>query len=57
MTDGYHAFEPDNGVRWTDGDAAVPADLFADMSGPGMLLLHLGGTTQYLDDGTAVRAA
>jgi hypothetical protein len=46
LIDGYHAFEPDNGIRWTDDDAAVPAGLFADMSGSGMLILHLGEATQ-----------
>ena len=56
LTDGYHAFEPDNGIRWTDGDAAVPAELFADMRGSGMLIVHLAGTTQYLDDGGAPAA-
>ena len=24
LIDGYHAFESDNGIRWTDGDAVVP---------------------------------
>jgi hypothetical protein len=57
LVDGYHAFEPDNGIRWTDGDAAVPAELFAAMNSPCMLMLHLGGTTQYLDEGRTVRAA
>lgn len=57
LADGYHAFETDNAIRWTNGDAAVPAALFAGMDGPGMLTLHLGGATHYLDDGTAVRAA
>ena len=23
LVEGFHAFEPDNGFRWTDGDAAV----------------------------------
>jgi hypothetical protein len=31
LIDGFHAFEPDNGIRWgirwTDGDAAVPKDI------------------------------
>jgi hypothetical protein len=51
LIDGYHAFEQDNGIRWTDGDAAVPAGLFAGMSGAGMLILNLGQTTQYLAEG------
>jgi hypothetical protein len=31
LADGFHAFEPDNGIRWTDGDAAVPEELFAEI--------------------------
>ncbi len=57
LADGFHAFEADNGIRWTDGDAAVPAHLFDGMNGPGMLMLHLGGATRYIDDGREVRAA
>ncbi len=57
LSDGFHAFEADSAIRWTDGDAAVPTELFAKMSGPGMLLVHLGGATQYREDGTAVRVA
>jgi hypothetical protein len=57
LDDGYHAFEPENDIRWTDGDAAVPAELFTGIDGPGMLMLQIAGATQYLDDGTAVRAA
>ena len=56
LSDGYHAFEQENGIRWTTGDAAVPAELFAGMSGPGMLMLHFGCTTQYLEEGTECRA-
>ncbi len=47
---GFHAFEPDVGVRWTDGEGVLPADLFDGLSGPLELELHLGGTTQYLAD-------
>ena len=35
-----------NGIRWTDGDAAVPAALFAGMSGPGLLMLQFGAMTR-----------
>jgi hypothetical protein len=56
LTDGCHAFERDNGIRWTDGDAAVPAELFASMRGSGMLIVHLAGATQYLDDGATATA-
>jgi hypothetical protein len=57
LSDGYHAFEAANGIRWTNGDAAVPAALFAGMRGPGMLMLHFGAATQYLDEGAVSRAA
>jgi hypothetical protein len=57
LADGWHAYKPDNGVRWTNGGAAIPAQLFARMSISGMLILHSGPTTQYIDDGTAEAAA
>ncbi len=57
LVDGYHLFEPENDIRWTDGDAVVPAALFASISGPSMLIVQLGGTTQYIDDGEASKAA
>jgi hypothetical protein len=50
LTNGCHEFEPNNGIRWTNGDAAVPAKLFTGMNGPGLLMLHLGAATQYIDD-------
>jgi hypothetical protein len=51
LSDGYHAFEPEIGIRWTDGDAVLP--LF-DRVGPGALVtLRLGGATQYPDEGQA----
>ncbi|HUB11894.1 MAG TPA: Hint domain-containing protein [Acetobacteraceae bacterium] len=57
LTDGYHAFEADNGVRWTNGNAAVPVDLFSAVTGPCMLMLYLGGAAQYLDEGLRLSAA
>jgi hypothetical protein len=57
LTDGYHAFEPADGIRWTNGNAVVPKELFVGMSGPGMLMIHLCGTTQYFDGGTLGCAA
>jgi hypothetical protein len=47
LADGFHAFEPDNGLRWTDGDAALPTALFEGFDGPTELVLHIAGTTQY----------
>ncbi len=58
LTDGYHAFESADGIRWTTGDAALPMALFAGVHGPCMLTLQLGGTTQYPHGAVAaVRAA
>jgi hypothetical protein len=57
LTDGFHAFEPDNGFRWTDGDAAIPTELFAGFTGPLDLILHIGGTVRYLADSPVQRAA
>jgi collagen type I/II/III/V/XI/XXIV/XXVII alpha len=45
--DGFHAFEPDCGIRWTDGDANLPPGLLDTFHGPVELMLTLGGTTQY----------
>ena len=50
LAQGYHEYEPVNKVRWTNGDAVVPTEVFAGMSGTSMLTLRLGGSTQYLCD-------
>jgi hypothetical protein len=34
-------------VRWTDGDAVLPATLFDAFDGPLQIVLHIGGTTRY----------
>ncbi|HVC59617.1 MAG TPA: Hint domain-containing protein [Acetobacteraceae bacterium] len=57
LADGFHAFEPDNGLRWTDGDAALPRALFEGFGGPMELVLHVGGTTSYLADYPVRRVA
>ena len=54
---GYHGFEPNQGFRWTDGDAAIPASLFAGLSGPIDVLVHIAATAWYRADGMARRAA
>jgi hypothetical protein len=53
LTKGYHGFEVDFGIRWTDGNAMVPNDLFTGMVSPGLLVLHLGATAMYSDHETA----
>jgi hypothetical protein len=44
---GFHAFEPDNGYRWTDGDAVIPPALFAGATRPFRLVLEVAETTRY----------
>jgi hypothetical protein len=57
LVDGFHDFEANNGIHWTDGNATVPTALFAGMNGVGMLLLHLRGSAHYVNDGHASRVA
>jgi hypothetical protein len=57
LADGFHAFEPSNGLRWTDGNAALPQALFDGFDGPTELVLHLGRTTLYPLPGEAARTA
>jgi hypothetical protein len=52
LTAGYHGFEESSGIRWTDGDATVPGELFDGLAFPLEILLGLGGSTKYVDDGT-----
>ena len=47
LTEGFHAFEPGDGIRWTDGDAELPEGLFAGFSGRMELALLLGCRTTY----------
>ena len=57
LADGFHAFEPCNGLRWTDGDAALPQALFDGFDGPTELVLHVNGRTRYPLSGEAARTA
>jgi transposase len=47
---GFHLFEPGNAFRSTDGDALVPAALFAGVHGVCALELHVGCTARYVAD-------
>ena len=57
LADGFHAYESDNDFRWTDGDAAIPAELYAGFAAPLDLVLHIGATSRYCADGPAQRIA
>jgi hypothetical protein len=57
LRDGFHAYEPECGIRWTNGDAAIPAALLTRLTGPLLCTLEIGATTQYLDEGRTLHAA
>jgi len=59
VTDGFHRYEPDDHIRWTSGNAALPEDLLARRQDRSLQLeLHLDGTTSYpLSGGTELKAA
>ena len=48
LAHGFHKFEPDPGLRWTNGDAVLPAGLFADLHGLIELVLQVGASTRYI---------
>ena len=56
LAEGFHPFEPDNGFRWTDGDAVLPAALFAAVAGPCTLELLVRGAMRYPPDAAGVGA-
>ncbi|HLB98165.1 MAG TPA: Hint domain-containing protein, partial [Acetobacteraceae bacterium] len=47
LTEGFHAFEPDNSFRWTNGDATLPTTLFQDLQGACQVELRLGSAMRY----------
>lgn len=53
LQQGFHDYEPDNGWRWTDGDATLPTTLLADSDRPTELTLLLGGRMRYPDHGAS----
>jgi hypothetical protein len=47
LTEGFHEFEPADGLRWTDGNALLPATFLAGVDGPWELEVLTGGATYY----------
>jgi autotransporter passenger strand-loop-strand repeat protein len=47
LCQGFHEFEPESGLRWTDGDATLPPSLLVGVGGRLDLVLHVGCTAQY----------
>ncbi len=50
LNEGFHQFEAEENIRWTEGNAGVPEALFGHFNGPMELTLHLGCRTSYGDD-------
>ena len=57
LTDGFHGFEPHEAIRWTDGDAGLPPEVFFGFDGPVELTLQLGGAARYPLFGAVVACA
>jgi hypothetical protein len=53
LTEGFHGYEPAADLRWTNGDAALPAEVFACFTGPMEIVLTLAGETTYPEHGKA----
>jgi hypothetical protein len=56
LTSGFHDYEPAEGLRWTDGYAELPVEMFARFDRGAELMLHLGGTMHYPDYHDSVAA-
>jgi hypothetical protein len=54
---GFHEYEAELGLRWTDGDAVVPASVLAEFDGPVELELEIRGSSRYSADHAAEAAA
>ena len=50
LTVGFHAYEAACNLRWTDGDAELPAEALARFDKGAEVMLHLGGATQYPEE-------
>jgi hypothetical protein len=55
LDEGFHLFEEDNGFRWTEGNALLPAALFDGVQGACELELHIGARTRYPLFGEPIR--
>jgi hypothetical protein len=51
LADGFYAYEAAGDLRWTDGCATLPAEVFARFHGGVEVVLHLAATTRYPNRG------
>ena len=57
LTDGFYPFEAETGLRWTNGDAAIPNAMFDGFRGSCEVVVHLSATAHYIDDGEIAAVA
>jgi hypothetical protein len=48
LAEGFHGYEPELCIRWTDGDALLPVELFEGFDDPAELVFQVAGTTRYI---------
>jgi Hint domain len=47
LADGFHLYESDGNLRWTNGDAQLPDELFSGFSRDFDVVLYVAATTRY----------
>jgi len=47
LAEGFHGFEPDEDLRWTDGNALLPRTFFAGIDGASELEVLTCGAARY----------
>jgi hypothetical protein len=57
LREGFHGHEPEFDIRWTDGEARLPADLFDGFDGTTELILQVEATTRYVASAECQRGA
>jgi hypothetical protein len=57
LQEGFHQFEADNGLRWTDGDALLPAALVTGLRGSCILVIEVACVARYVVFGDTERDA
>jgi hypothetical protein len=57
LAEGFHPYEADGHLRWTNGTATLPAAAFAPFQGAMEVVLHVAATTYYPCPNDPARAA
>jgi hypothetical protein len=56
LAEGFYAYEAEGDLRWTDGTATLPAEVFSRFRGRLEVVLHLAATTRYPNPGSRAAA-